>query len=148
MSVITSLKSPYLLYNMQARQLSFPDSLIRVLSPNSLYKHNMWLEDLPVGSSQLRRQVHELLSIDKRIEAFNLLEGVSDSYYTRQDYIDAVLFAARFLLGNQLVNECYIFLKVSQDHLETAFGEPVDFTLVEEIGNMFYLSGQSHEAIK
>ncbi|CAG9322610.1 unnamed protein product [Blepharisma stoltei] len=121
-------------------------ALSKALSVN-IHKPSMYLEKLPAGSPPTRQRVYELLSKDQRMLAFDFLSSITTST-PRLDYIDAVLFAARFLLGNQLINECYIFLKICQNHLERTWGEPIDYSLVEEIGNMFYLTGQCNEAVK
>mmetsp|Transcript_13827 Transcript_13827/g.13831 ORF Transcript_13827/g.13831 Transcript_13827/m.13831 type:complete len:133 (+) Transcript_13827:30-428(+) len=132
---------------MFEKQKSVLSLLSKSISTPNFPKSTLYLEKLPPNSSLLRRQIYDFLSRDYRIEAFSLLE-TADSNHSRQDYIDAAIYASRFLLGNQLINECYILLKVCQDHVESIYGEPIDYTLVEEIGNMFYLSGQCFEAIK
>jgi tetratricopeptide (TPR) repeat protein len=109
-------------------------------------KSTLIIEKLKAGSSQFYSQIHEYLSQNNRIHAFNTLFNIT-SEVKRFDYIETVLLAGRFLLLNQLISECYIFLTMCQEKVEQIYGEPIDYTLVEEIGNMFYLSGQSDIAI-
>jgi tetratricopeptide (TPR) repeat protein len=75
---------------------------------------------------------------------FELLTTVSGS---RSEYLDAVLYAGRCLLRNNLVNECFMLLRACHEHLKEAYGDLYDFTLYEEIGNLFYLTGCMDEAI-
>lgn len=110
-------------------------------------KGNLVIEKLKAGSTPFFSQIHELLSQNNRAYAFNTLFSIT-SEVKRFDYIESVLMAGRFLLLNQLISECYIFLTICQEKVAEVYGEPVDYTLVEEIGNMFYLSGQSDIAIK
>ena len=110
-------------------------------------RNSLVIEKLPFGSSQFRTSVHEDLSQNNRMKAFDKLVNIG-SDTKRHDYIDAVLLAGRFLLCNRLIPECYIFLTICQERIAFVYGEPIDYTLVEEIGNMFYLSGQSELAIK
>lgn len=101
----------------------------------------------PVGEacSALKYQVYELLSRDNRAQMFELLTTASGT--ARSEYCDAVLYAGRCLLRNSLVNECFMLLRACHDHLKEAFGDLFDFTLYEEIGNLFYLTGCMDEAI-
>ena len=110
-------------------------------------KANLVIEKLKVGSSPFSTQIHDLLSQNNRAYAFNLLFSIT-SEVKKLEYIDSVLQAGRFLLLNQLISECYIFLTICQEKVAEVYGDPVDYTLVEEIGNMFYLSGQSDIAVK
>lgn len=109
-------------------------------------KSTLIIEKLKAGSSPFYSQIHEYLSQNNRIHAFNTLFNIT-SEVKRFDFIETVLLAGRFLLLNQLISECYIFLTICQEKVEQVYGEPIDYTLVEEIGNMFYLSGQSTIAI-
>jgi tetratricopeptide (TPR) repeat protein len=113
---------------------------------NTTNKAQMYIEQLPVGVSRFRAEIHRLLSENNRARAFNALFTVSEEVMKR-DYIDAVLSAGRFLLSNKLVEECYIFLAICQEKVEQVYGEPVDYSLFEEIGNMFYLAGLCNDAI-
>lgn len=106
----------------------------------------MVIEKLSIGSSQYKTMIHELLSQNQRMRAFDILVKIT-SEIKKHDYLDSVLLAGRFLLVNQLISECYIFLTICQEKVVQVYGEPIDYTLVEEIGNMFYLSGQSEMAI-
>lgn len=110
-------------------------------------KANLVIEKLKASSSPFMTQIHELLSQNNRAYAFNTLFSIT-SEVKKFEYIESVLLAGRFLLLNQLISECYIFLTICQEKVAEVYGEPVDYTLVEEIGNMFYLSGQSDIAIK
>ncbi|OMJ83894.1 hypothetical protein SteCoe_15123 [Stentor coeruleus] len=109
---------------------------------------NMHLEKIPSKSSAIKTKVYELLSKDFRIEAFDALTEFSSSEVSIKDYIDAVLYAARFLLANKLNNECYLFLAVAQSRVEATYGSPFDYTLYEETGNMFYLTKNYQDAIR
>lgn len=108
---------------------------------------NMHLEKIPTKSSEIKKKVYDLLSKDFRIEAFDVLTDFS-SEVPIKDYIDAVLYASRFLLANKLNNECYLFLTVAQSRVEAIYGSPFDYTLYEETGNMFYLTKNYQEAIR
>ena len=55
---------------------------------------------------------------------------------------------ARQLLGGSLVHECFLLLRTCHDKAVLKYGQPIDYTLFEEIGNMYYLLGQPMEAIK
>ena len=110
-------------------------------------KNILFIEQLPVGVSKIRSEIHSLLSENNRNKAFDILFSITEST-NKRDYIDAVLFAGRFLLSNKLVEECYIFLAICQEKVEKVYGEPVDYILFEEIGNMFYFAGLCNEAIK
>ena len=108
---------------------------------------NMYLEKIPSNTPSLKQTVYQLLSQDLRIDAFDTLASI-DSSTPIDQYIDSVLYAARFLLANKLSHECYLFLIVAQSRIESEYGSPYDFTLYEEIGNMFYLTKNYTEAIK
>ena len=109
---------------------------------------NLYIEKISSTSSKIKTQVFNLLSQDERIEAFDVLTNLENDSVTKEDYIDAVLYAGRFLLANKLINECYLFLAVCQSRVESIYGSPFDYTLYEEIGNMFYLNKNFSEAIK
>jgi hypothetical protein len=97
----------------------------------------------------LKRRIAELIESDNRTAIFDLLSSVKrDETAGRADFIDCVIYTARQLLGNNLVHECFMLLRSSHDRQVTLFGEPVDYTLFEEIGNMYYLLGQPKEAVK
>ncbi|OMJ91157.1 hypothetical protein SteCoe_6325 [Stentor coeruleus] len=106
----------------------------------------MVIEKLSIGSSQYKTMIHELLSRNQRMQAFDILVKIT-SEIKKNDYLDSVLLAGRFLLVNQLISECYIFLTICQEKVVEVYGEPIDYSLIEEIGNMFYLSGQTEIAI-
>jgi len=131
---------------MEESKSSFLGAINKALSV-SVQKGTLYLEKLPAGSSALKQRIHELFSKDMRTQAFDILMNIT-AQTPKQDYLDSVLFAGRFLLGNNLVNECYIFLTVCDERMERVYGSPKDFALMEEIGNMFYLTGQCYEAIK
>lgn len=125
-------------------------NLLGVLSKaitNMPSRKHLNLESISQSAPQLRKRIHEMLTRDQRIQAFDELINVNPNT-PKNEYIDAVLFLGRFLLANQFLNECYIFLTVCQERTERVYGEPVDFTLYEELGNMFYLTGQCNDAIK
>jgi tetratricopeptide (TPR) repeat protein len=109
---------------------------------------NLYIEKIPSTSSKIKTQVFTLLSQDDRIDAFDVLTNFESEGVKKEDYIDAVLYAGRFLLANKLTNECYLFLAVCQSRVESVYGSPFDYTLYEEIGNMFYLNKNFSEAIK
>ena len=109
---------------------------------------SLYIEKISSKSSKIKTQVFTLLSQDDRIEAFDVLTNFESDSVLKEDYIDAVLYAGRFLLANKLANECYLFLVVCQARIETLYGSPYDYTLYEEIGNMFYLKNNFSEAIK
>lgn len=114
---------------------------------SSAIRPSMYLEKILSNSSALKQKVYDLLSQDLRIEAFDVLTSL-DNKVGIKDYIDVVLYAARFLLANKLNNECYLFMAVAQSRVETNYGSPFDYTLYEETGNMFYLTKNYAEAIK
>lgn len=109
---------------------------------------NLFIEKIPSTASKLKTEVYNLLSQDFRIEAFDVLTNFDSQTATKKDYIDTALYAGRFLLANKLNNECYLFLTVCQARVESVYGSPFDYTLYEEIGNMFYLTKNFVEAIK
>ena len=114
---------------------------------STVMRPSMHLEKISSNSSPMKVKVYQLLSQDLRIEAFDVLTSI-DSRTNINEYIDVVLYAARFLLANKLNNECYLFLAVAQSRIETVYGSPFDYTLYEEIGNMFYLVKNYQESIK
>lgn len=114
---------------------------------NAASKNTIFIEQLPVGVSKFRALIHSTLSENHRSAAFDILFNITDEI-SKRDYIDGVLCAGRFLLSNKLVEECYIFLVICQQKVEQVYGEPVDYTLYEEIGNMFYLAGLCSDAIR
>lgn len=109
-------------------------------------RKSLFIEHLPVGVSKFRSEIHSLLSENSRSRAFDILFNITEEV-SRRDYIDGVLCAGRFLLSNKLIEECYIFLSICQEKVEKVYGEPVDYTLFEEIGNMFYFAGLCTDAI-
>ena len=123
-------------------ELKFKALLIKAPLQNLLK-----IEKLTIGASPFKKTIHEMLSQNQRSNAFDMLMNINSEIH-RNDYIEAVLLAGRFLLCNLLISECYIFLTICQEKIVQVYGEPVDFSLVEEIGNMFYLSGQSNLAIQ
>ena len=104
------------------------------------------IEKLTVGAPHFRVLIHEMLSQNNRMRAFDLLMNIPPEI-KQSEYIDAVLLAGRFLLCNYLVSECYIFLRICHEKILSVYKESASFTLYEEIGNMFYLSGQPDLAI-
>lgn len=124
-------------------------SLFKALSTviSSSIRPSMYLEKISSKPSALMKKVYDLLSQDLRIDAFDELTRIDSSVPMKQ-YIEVVLYAARFLLANKLQNECYLFLVVAQAKIEEGYGLPYDYTLYEEIGNMFYLGKNYQEAIK
>jgi tetratricopeptide (TPR) repeat protein len=114
---------------------------------SAVAKSHLFIEQLPVGASKFRSEIHSILSENNRSKAFDILFSVTDSV-AKRDYIDGVLCAGRFLLSNKLIEECYIFLIICQEKVEEVYGEPVDYILFEEIGNMFYFAGLCNEAIR
>lgn len=109
---------------------------------------NLYIEKIPSNASKLKTEVFNLLSQDYRIEAFDVLTNFDSETASKKDYIDTALYAGRFLLANKLNNECYLFLTVCQARVESVYGSPFDYTLYEEIGNMFFLTKNFVEAIK
>lgn len=105
------------------------------------------IEVLHVSASEYRRKIHSLLLENNHILTFETLLSVTDKI-SKRDYLDGVLCAGRFLLGNSLVEECYIFLSMCQEKVVQVYNEPIDYTLFEEIGNMFYLAGLCEIAIE
>jgi tetratricopeptide (TPR) repeat protein len=124
------------------------ESFLRGLrvSLNSSTKKAYSIEVLPAAASNYRKKIHSLLVNNDRINTFEELVHLEEKV-PKGEYLEGVLTAGRFLLLNTLIEECYIFLNVSQERVEEVYGEPVDFSLFEEIGNMFYLSGQCTQAI-
>jgi tetratricopeptide (TPR) repeat protein len=130
---------------MEDKKSSLMQALSKVISTS--IRPTMYLEKIPAKSSDLKLRVYELLYQDSRIEAFNAITNI-DSSINLQNYLDVVLYAARFLLANKLSSECYLFLAVAQSRVESVYGTPYDYSLYEEIGNMFYLIKNYAEAIK
>ena len=99
----------------------------------------------PQGASQLQRQVYDLLTQDRRIPAFELLADVQ-STVSQKDFSDAVFYLGRFLLRNNLPQECFIMLKSMHETFQRVY-PAADSRMYEEMGNMLHLSGQYAEAI-
>ena len=105
------------------------------------------VEVLGSSASEYKRKIHGMLVDNNHVLTFETLLSVTDGI-AKRDYLDGVLCAGRFLLGNSLVEECYIFLSMCQEKVAQVYGEPIDYTLFDEIGNMFYLAGLCETAIQ
>lgn len=64
------------------------------------------------------------------------------------DFTDSVLYYGRYLLRNNLVQECFLMLRSMHETMQKVYGSTADSSLHEEIGNLMYLSGQFPEAIE
>lgn len=125
------------------------ESLLRNLNKSlqKAGKKTYSIEVLNASASEYRKKIYGMLLENNHILTFETLLSVTDRV-AKHDYIDGVLCAGRFLLGNKLIEECYIFLTMCQEKVAEVYGEPIDYSLFEEIGNMFYLSGLCETAIQ